>query len=107
VGDNWRQAQARAVLNASVQIVVLDETIARADVLRTEILLAEAVGLPIFTVLGAALSADETAVARVMKELGGADLTFRRLTDMQPFRGDTDSIHKLSQRLATVLPLRA
>jgi TIR domain len=107
VGDNWRQAQARGVLNASVQVVVLDETIARADVLRTEILLAEAVGLPVFTVLGAALAADGVAVARVMEELRVADQTFRRLADMQPFRGDIDSVHKLSQRLAEALPIRA
>jgi hypothetical protein len=107
VGDNWRQAQARGVLNASIQVVVLDETIARANVLRTEILLAEAVGLPVFTVLGATLTADEVAVARVMKELRGADLTFRRLTDMQPFRSDKDSLDKLSQRIVASLPPRA
>ncbi len=107
IGDNWRQAQARGVLNASIQIVVLDETIARSDVLRTEILLAEAVGLPVFTVLGARLSADEVAVARVMKELRGGDLTFRRLTDMQPFRSDSDSLGKLSQRIAASLSPRA
>ena len=107
VGDNWRQAQARGVLNASIQVVVLDETIARSNVLRTEILLAEAVGLPVFTILGATLAADEVAVARVMKELRGADLTFRRLTDMQPFRSDKDSLHKLSQRIVASLPPRA
>jgi hypothetical protein len=42
VGDNWRQAQARAVINASIQVVVLDESIRDKEVLRTEILLAEA-----------------------------------------------------------------
>ena len=46
VGENWRQAQARGVVNASMQIVVLDDTIANAHVLRTEIMLAEAFGLP-------------------------------------------------------------
>jgi hypothetical protein len=104
VGDNWRQAQARGVLNASLQIVVLDETIARANVLRTEILLAEAVGLPVFTVLGAALAADELALARVMAELRGAELTYRRLTDMQPFRCDPDSLESLRQTIAALPP---
>jgi hypothetical protein len=103
VGDNWRQAQARGVLNASVQVVVLDETIARADVLRTEVLLAEAVGLPVFTVLGATLNADDVAVARVMKELDVADRTFRRLTDMQAFRSDSDSLHRLGEQIVASL----
>jgi hypothetical protein len=94
-------------LNARIQVAVLDETIARADVLRTAILLAEAVGLPVFTVLGATLAADEVAVARVMKELRDADLTYRRLSDMQPFRSDRDSLHKLSRRIVASLPPRA
>jgi hypothetical protein len=103
VGDDWRQAQARGVLNASVQVVVLDETIASANVLRTEILLAEAVGLPVFTVLGATLAADEAAVARVMTGLRGADLTFRRLTDRQPFRCNQESLDRLRQRIVPSL----
>lgn len=99
VGDNWRQAQARALMKASVQIVVLDETIARSEVLRTEIMLAEAFGLPVYTMLGETLSADESAVARVMKELRAADITYRRLTDVQPYRCDPPSVEKLARRL--------
>jgi TIR domain-containing protein len=99
VGDNWRQAQARGVVNASIQVVVLDESIADADVLRTEIMLAEAFGLPVFTVLGENLSGDEEAVARVMKKLRAADITFRRLTDVQPFRCDEQSISNLARRI--------
>src|SRR4051812_44604432 len=34
IGDNWRQAQARGVFNAAIQVVVLDETIAEAELLR-------------------------------------------------------------------------
>ena len=86
---------------------MLDETIARSNVLRTELILAEAVGLPVFTVLGATLSADDLAVARVMKELRAADLTFHRLTEMQPFRSDKDSLDKLNQRIIASLPPRA
>jgi len=106
VGDNWRQAQARGVLNARIQVVVFDETITRADVLRTEILLAEAAGLPVFTVLGTKLAADGAAVARVMEEMRGADLTFRRIGDMHAFRGDSDSLNKLSQRIVASLQTR-
>ena len=99
VGDNWRQAQARGVMNASIQIVVLDESIAEANVLRTEITLAEAFGLPVLTVLGASLSVDEKAVAHVMKKLRAADITFRQLTEVQPFRCSEQSVVNLAQRI--------
>jgi hypothetical protein len=90
-------------LNAAIQVVVLDETIAEAEVLRTEIMLGEAVGLPVITVLGAKLSADEAVVARVMKELRTADITFRRLTDVQPFRSDDNSIEQLGTLIREIL----
>jgi hypothetical protein len=95
VGDNWRQAQARGVMNATIQIVVLDKTIADANVLRTEIMLAEAFGLPVFTVLGEDLSRDPQGLAEVMKKLRAGDITFRRLTDVQPFSCDEQSVSTL------------
>jgi hypothetical protein len=104
VGDNWRQAQARGVVNASAQVVVLDESIADQQVLRTEIMLAEAFGLPVFTVLGASLTGDGEAVARVMKGLRAADITFRRLTDVQPFHCDQKSIRDIAKRVRSCIP---
>lgn len=103
VGENWRQAQARGVMNASIQIVVLDESIADANVLRTEIMLAEAFGLPVLTVLGASLSEDEKAVAHVMKKLRAADITFRRLTEVQPFRCSEQSVVNLAKRIRSAV----
>ncbi len=105
VGDNWRQAQARGVMNASIQVVVLDESIADANVLRTEIMLAEAFGLPVLPVLGVNLSGDERAVAQTMKKLRAADITFRRLTDVQPFRCDEQSVLNLAKRIRSYIPL--
>jgi hypothetical protein len=64
-----------------------------------EIVLAEAFGLPIFTVLGASLSQKGGKVSSIMKNLRSADLTYRRLTEIQPFRSDHDSIAKLAQHL--------
>lgn len=104
VGDNWRQAQVRGVVNATIQVVVLDESIADAEVLRTEIMLAEVFGLPVFTVLGANLSGDKEAVARVMKRLRAADITFRRLTDVQPFRCDEESVVNLTKTIRSYIP---
>jgi hypothetical protein len=67
-------------------------------------MLAEAFGLPVFTVLGANLSKDEQAVAQVMKKLRAADMTFRRLTDVQPYRCDEQSVLKLAKRVKTYVP---
>ena len=92
IGDNWRQAQARGIMNAAIQIVVLDKTIADTNVLRTEIILAEAFGLPVLTVLGEDLSRDPNGLAEVMKKLRSGDVTFRRLTDVQPFHCDEQSV---------------
>jgi hypothetical protein len=103
VGDNWRQAQAQGVMNAGIQIVVLDKTIADAKVLRTEIMLAEAFGLPVFTVLGEQLSQDPEGLAELMRKLRAADITFRRLTDIQPFRCDEQSVSMLAKQIGSGL----
>jgi hypothetical protein len=102
VGENWRHAQARGVMNATLQIVVLDKTIVSANVLRTEIMLAEAFGLPVFTVLGESLSQDPEGLAAVMRELRSADITFRRLTDVQPFGCDKESVSALGKLMRSV-----
>jgi len=103
IGDNWRQAQAYGVANAAAQVIVIDETIADADALRTEIILSEAFGLPVFTVLGESLSKDDTKIACIMRNLRSADITYRRLTDIQPFRSDHDSIAKLAKVLESIV----
>jgi hypothetical protein len=104
VGDNWRQAQARGVMNASLQVVVLDETIANANVLRTEILLGEAFGLPVVTVLGKRLAQDADAVSKVMEQLRAADITYRRVADPQPFGCDEQSVASLADWLRVEYP---
>jgi hypothetical protein len=104
VGENWRLAQARALINASIQVVVMDENISNADVLRTEIMLGEAFGLPVFSVLGANLSENESAVAEVMKKLRSAEFTYRRLTDIQPFRCDEQSVLNLAKLIRSCVP---
>jgi hypothetical protein len=104
VGDNWRQAQARGIMDAALQVVVLDESIHSREVLRTEIILAEAFGLPVLTVLGEKLSKDDEALSRLMRDLRAADLTYRRLTDVQPFRCDEASLVRLAKRVRSCLP---
>lgn len=96
VGQNWRQAQARGVMNAAIQVVVVDETIGRAEVLRTEILLAEAFDIPVLTVTGERLTRHPEALGSVMKELRTADITYNRLTQVQPFGCDDASLEDLA-----------
>ena len=80
----------------------MDESIGENEVLRTEMLLAEAFGLPVLTVLGPQLTGDDQARARVMKRLCTADLTYRRLTDVQAFHCDEASLANLSKRIRQI-----
>jgi hypothetical protein len=90
-------------MNASLQVIVLDESIGNREVLRSEILLAEAFGLPVLTVLGERLTKDDKALASVMKDLRASDITYRRLTDVQPYRCDDASLINLAKRIRSRL----
>ncbi|MCH9652184.1 MAG: toll/interleukin-1 receptor domain-containing protein [Deltaproteobacteria bacterium] len=83
VGDNWRDAQARAMMGASSHVVVLDENIVRSPVLRTEILLSEALGLSTYTVLPPRLEGEYEKIEAMMHDLDSGDQTYRRLTQVQ------------------------
>lgn len=110
VGENWRLAQARSLQRAALQVVVMDESIVTAEVLRTEILLGEAFGLPVLTVLGDRLSEDQDAVTRTIGGLQKGDLTYRRLADVQAYRCDASSLDALSsdirRKLRVAAPMR-
>lgn len=102
VGENWRDAQARAMLRASAHVVVLDEAIVDQAVLRTEILLAEARGLDTFTVLPARMHGDSQKIAAMLKSLNSSDQTYRRLAETQYFScadGFDSCIARLSETL--------
>ena len=85
VGENWRDAQARAMLQSSAHLVVLDEAMVNQAVLRTEILLAEASGLRVLTVLPQRLQGKSKKIADLMRSLNSSDQTYRRLADTQAF----------------------
>lgn len=105
VGDNWRDAQARAMMKAASHLVVIDDRITRQDVLRTEILLAEAHGLPTFTVLSPRLSGQQKKIGAMMRSLYTSDLTYQRLANQQYFdstQGFDRMVDKLVQKLAGV-----
>ena len=102
VGENWRDAQARAMLRASAHLVVLDESIVEQAVLRTEILLAEARGLDTFTVLPARLHGESTKIAALMHTLNSSDQTYRRLAQTQYFPS-AEGLKSLAERLSNTL----
>jgi hypothetical protein len=85
VGENWRDAQARAMMRSSTHVVVLDEGIVRQNVLRTEILLSEARGLPTFAVLPPRLNGRQDLVSTMLRDLDSSDQTYRRLAATQYF----------------------
>ena len=96
VGENWRDAQARAMMRASYHVIVLDDEIIHSPILRTEILLSEARGLGTFTVLPPRLSGEEQKINQMMDDLRGSDQTYYRLTQTQYFTQDTlDQLHVL------------
>jgi len=83
VGEIWRDAQARAMMAASSHVIILDEDIVRSSVMRTEILLSEALGLSTYTVLPPRLEGEHEKIGAMMHELDSRDQTYRRLAQVQ------------------------
>jgi hypothetical protein len=101
-GENWRDAQARAMMRACAHVVVLDEGITDQKVLRTEILLAEAQGLEVLTVLPPDLI-DPRRIGHLMNGLNASVMTYRRLAAVQAFpstNGVDEMVQLLAKRLA-------
>lgn len=88
VGENWRDAQVRGLSSAALQIVVLDENMTSSRVLRTELVLAEALGIPVVTVLPPRLKREKGGIDLMMNQLNAGDQTYRRLTETQFFSPD-------------------
>lgn len=104
VGENWRDAQARAMMRAGAHLVILDENIVGREILRTEVLLAEARGIPAFTVLPERLQDRPEEKGRLLDNLTNSDLTYRRLAATQFFPSN-DGVRKLAKALSPTLRL--
>ena len=98
VGENWRDAQARAMMRATAHLVILDENLVRQNVLRTEILLSEARGLPTLPILPKRLNGEQGLISSILRDLDSADQTYRRLGSTQYFRCD-DTLNDLAKGL--------
>jgi hypothetical protein len=104
-GDQWREAQARAIMLASAHLIVLDENMIKSnDILHTEVLLSEAVGNPIFGVLPPRLSKDPSAGARIRYSLESdfAHKTYRRIAE-RAFFSTVDDENTMIDLLALAL----
>jgi hypothetical protein len=107
VGENWRDAQARGMLRACAHVVVLDQSVAEQAVLRTEMLLAEARALPVFTVYSKPLVEASDVRQAMIARLEKGHQTYRRLTAKRGFYL-TDDVGAVAAALAQVLvPLQA
>lgn len=107
VGENWRDAQARAMMRSSAHLIVLDEGIVRQNILRTEILLSEARGLPTFAVLPPRLNGRKDLIAGMLEDLDKSDQTYRRLAATQYFSCRTELPEVASQIASRVAAKRA
>jgi hypothetical protein len=102
VGENWRDAQVRAMLRACSHLIVPDDEMLDRHVLRTEILFSEARGLPTFSLLPPRLSVDAISAVNLRKKLEAADQTYRRITDAAPFKS-TEDIEQVVDQLLPML----
>jgi hypothetical protein len=103
VGENWRDAQARAMMQASSHLVVLDENMVHQNVLRTEILLSEARGLPTFTILPPRLNKEQSKVRGLLDDLDSSDQTYRRLAATQYF-SCANGLDQVIPQMLKILP---
>jgi hypothetical protein len=84
VGDDWRKVQVQAMAKAKAHVVIISEDFLNAnDVLRTEVLMAEALQLPTFCVKAPPLDADEGLSSRVYNHIANGAFAYRRLVERQ------------------------
>jgi len=71
-GAHWREFQVQALAKARALIMVMNEGLTRSRYVRTELLLAEARGIPVMPVMGEGLKGDDAAMRRMRSELGAS-----------------------------------
>ncbi len=98
LGQNWRTAQAKAMMNAAAHVVVLNSEITNSKILKTEIMLAEAQGINIYTIFPEGFQREQESVSQMVRDLDSNDQTYRKLTERQ-FYSSSDE-QKLIEELA-------
>jgi hypothetical protein len=89
LGVRWFDEQVRALQGAKAMIVVINESVASGALLRTEIVLAGARGIPILPVLADSAKGDENKINDLRTSLRANDDTLV-LYNLQWFSSDPD-----------------
>lgn len=87
LGVRWFDEQVRALHTAKAMVVVFNEKVGDAALLRTEIILASARGIPILPVLADSVKGDKRIIQDLRKSLRARDETFV-LYELQWFSSD-------------------
>lgn len=84
-GDNWRKAQVRSMHRAACQFVLLNDGITKNEFVATEMLMAEAIGIPAFMAFHPDVRRDMERIDKINAELKQGELHFRRIFDRNSF----------------------
>ena len=76
LGVRWFDEQVRALQNAHAMVLVINEKAADAALLRTELVLASARGIPILPVLADSVKGDESKISDLRRSVRANDDTF-------------------------------
>jgi hypothetical protein len=90
-GENWRKAQVRSMHRASCQFTLLSDGITQNQFVLTEVLMAEAIGIPVFMAFHPEIHSDKDRIATINAELRQGDLAFRRVFDRNAFIVQSES----------------
>jgi hypothetical protein len=90
-GENWRKAQVRSMHRASCQFILLSDGITQNQFVQTEVLMAEAIGLPVFMAFHPEIRSDNNRIVTINAELRQSDLAFRRVFDRNAFIVQSES----------------
>ena len=87
IGDDWRRAQVQAMSRSWAHIVVISsELLHKNEVLRTELLMSESLGIETFGVISEELDSDDGLRNQVYTHLENGEAAFRRLAVRQWYR---------------------
>lgn len=100
VGMDWRNEQARAMVSSACHLVLLRPGISQNEFLKTEVMLSEAVGIPIYPALEPQY-ANEASISEINSELRRSSLVFERLFERHAvsLRPDAPLLSPATQQL--------
>ena len=87
IGDDWRRAQVKAMSKSRAHVVVISaEFLHKNEVLRTEVLMSESLGIETFGIVSDELDGNQRLENQVYTHLANGEDAFRRLIARQWYR---------------------